>query len=30
MLTQENLESLYGCRLEAVTGAGIPLFLPSS
>jgi iron complex transport system ATP-binding protein len=30
MLTQENLEALYGCRLEPVAGPGIPLFLPIS
>lgn len=30
VLNQENLEALYGCRLEAVAGSGAPLFLPVS
>jgi len=28
VLNQDNLETLYGCRLEAVAGSGAPLFLP--
>ena len=28
LLTQENLESLYQCRLEPVTGSGAPAFIP--
>jgi iron complex transport system ATP-binding protein len=30
VLTQSNLERLYGCRLEPATGPGLPLFLPAS
>jgi iron complex transport system ATP-binding protein len=29
VLTQSNLERLYGCRLEPAAGPGVPLFLPS-
>jgi ABC-type cobalamin/Fe3+-siderophores transport system ATPase subunit len=30
VLTQSNLERLYGCRLEPAAGPGTPLFLPAS
>jgi iron complex transport system ATP-binding protein len=30
VLTQSNLERLYGCRLEPAAGSGTPLFLPAS
>jgi len=30
VLTQSNLERLYGCRLEPAAGPGIPLFIPAS
>jgi iron complex transport system ATP-binding protein len=30
VLTQSNLERLYGCRLEPAAGPGHPLFLPAS
>jgi len=30
VLTQDNLEALYRCRLEAIAGAGAPLYFPGT
>jgi hypothetical protein len=30
VLTQSNLERLYGCRLEPAAESSTPLFLPAS
>jgi hypothetical protein len=30
VLTQDHLETLYGCRLEPAAAASTPVFLPTS